>query len=67
MNQRFGYLQQHVAPSLTERMARELEAALLGILEAVCGLKIPHRPAPAPGPGGRSTAASACECRLCLD
>lgn len=28
MNQRFGYLQQHVAPSLTEPVAREQDAAL---------------------------------------
>ena len=42
MTQRFGYLQQHVAPSLTEPVARELDAALWGILEAACGLKIPR-------------------------
>ena len=41
MTQRFGYLHQYVAPSLTEPVARQLDAALLGILETACGLKIP--------------------------
>ena len=42
MTQRFGYLQQHVAPSLTEPVARELDMAMWRILEAACGLKIPR-------------------------
>ena len=42
MSQRFGYLQQHVAPSLTEPVARELDVALWGILETACGLKLPR-------------------------
>ena len=40
MSQRFDYLPQHVAPSLTEPVARELDVAMWGILEAACGLKI---------------------------
>ena len=37
MTQRFGYLQQHVAPSLTEPVASELHTALWGIPETACG------------------------------
>ena len=31
-----------MAPSLTEPVARELDAALWGILETACGLKLPR-------------------------
>ena len=39
---RFGYLQQHVEPSLCEPVARELDEALWKILEAACGFDIPR-------------------------
>ena len=42
MTRRFGYLQQNVAHSLTEPVARELDTALWEILETACGLKTPR-------------------------
>ena len=42
MNNRFGYLQQHVEPSLCEPVARQLDDHLWGILEAACGFSIPR-------------------------
>ena len=42
VTQRFGYLQQLVAPSLTEEVAAELDEALWAVLEAACGFQVPR-------------------------